>query len=218
MKRIVIFLLLFRIIDAYAQTDIRLGVHVDPVITWFGPKSSKIDKDGSRLGISGGLIFESYFRPHYAFVTGLSLSSIGGNLLYEDSVRILTGEGTRISVDAGSTIAYTLNYITIPLALKMKSNQIGYFTYFAQLGFMPQFNIGTKARSSIDELNKINVPKEINFFNLSYFFGGGVEYDIGGETALVAGIFYNNSFIDFLSNDSHEAVINFLTLRLGVIF
>jgi hypothetical protein len=217
-KRIIFLFLLIKIGQVYAQSDIRLGVHIDPIVTWFGTKSTKIDKDGSRLGVSGGLIFESYFRPNYAFVTGISITSLGGNLLYNDSVNILTGEGTRVMLDAGTSVAYVLNYLTIPVALKMKSNQIGYFKYFAQLGLMPQFNIGTKATSTDGGLEKVNVPKEINLVNLSYFFGGGVEYNIGGNTELVAGLFYNNSFTDFLSNNTHQAIINFLTLRLGVIF
>ena len=54
--------------------------------------------------------------------------------------------------------------------------------------------------------------------NMSYFFGGGVEYNIGGNTSLTAGIFYDNGFIDVLSNNDHKAVSNFITFRIGVLF
>jgi hypothetical protein len=217
-RKLILFLFILGSANAIAQRNIRLGVHLDPVVSWFTPKSKGIDKDGSRLGISGGLTVESYFRPNYAFYTGISISSLGGNLTYGDSVIIRTGDGTQVPVKAGSTVSYTINYITLPVVVKLKSNEIGYFTYFATLGLAPQVNIGTKAKSTGGQLNGETVPKEINMVNLSYFFGGGIEYNIGGQTALTAGIFYNNSFVDFLSNKKYEAVVNFLTIRLGVIF
>jgi hypothetical protein len=108
--------------------------------------------------------------------------------------------------------------MTIPLGLKLKTNEIGYFTYFAHLGLTHQINIGARASSSGNNLNKDNVPKEINLLNMSYFFGGGVEYNIGGNTSLMAGILFNNGFIDVLSNDDHKAVLNYLTIRVGVLF
>ena len=51
-------------------------------------------------------------------------------------------------------------------------------------------------------LDKDNVGKEIGLFNLSFFIGGGIDYDLGGTTALNLGIFYNNGFIDLLSNET----------------
>jgi hypothetical protein len=121
-------------------------------------------------------------------------------------------------IPAGSTVAYNLSYLTIPVGLKLKTNEIGYFTYFAELGFAQEINIGSRANSSGSDLNKTNVPKETNLLNMSYFFGGGVEYNIGGSTSLVAGIFYNNGFVDVLSNNHHKAVLSYLSFRAGVLF
>jgi hypothetical protein len=104
------------------------------------------------------------------------------------------------------------------VGLKLKTNEIGYFTYFAELGFAQEINIGSRANSSGSDLNKTNVPKETNLLNMSYFFGGGVEYNIGGSTSLVAGIFYNNGFVDVLSNNHHKAVLSYLSFRAGVLF
>jgi hypothetical protein len=96
--------------------------------------------------------------------------------------------------------------------------QIGYITYYAQLGFTPQFNIGSRATSTDDLLNKDNVSQEINLFNLSYFFGGGIEYNIGGQTSLITGIFFNNGFLDVFSSSKHKAVLNYFTFRIGMMF
>ena len=137
---------------------------------------------------------EYYFAPNYALVTGLNLTLLGGNLLFTDSVDISTGDGDHVIIPAGTTVAINANYISIPVALKLKSNEIGYFTYFAELGFTPQINIGSRASSDGNALDKDNVSKEINAFNVSFFFGGGIEYNIGGQTSLMGGIFFNNGF------------------------
>ena len=138
--------------------------------------------------------------------------------MYKDTVSISTGDNTSVGLRPGTTVAYNLSYISLPIGLKLKTNEIGYFTYFAELGFNQQINIGSRASSTGNGLNKDNVPKETNLLNMSYFFGGGVEYNIGGQTSLLAGVFFNNGFVDVLSNNKHKAVLNYLTFRIGVLF
>jgi hypothetical protein len=143
---------------------------------------------------------------------------MGGNVLYNDSVRISTGDRSSVWVPGGETVAYSLSYLSIPVGLKLKTNQIGYVTYFAELGFNQNINIGSRASSSGNGLNKDNVPKEVNLLNMSYFFGGGIEYNIGGNTSIVAGVLFHNGFVDVLSNNDHKAVMNYLAFRVGVLF
>jgi len=217
-KSSLLLLILFNASLVFAQSSLRLGVNLDPMASWLSAKTNRIDKDGTRPGISGGLMVEYYFHPNYGLVTGLNLGVQGGSLLYEDPVSISTGDNSSVALEAGSTVVYSLSYISIPVGLKLKTNEIGYFTYFAQLGFNQQINIGSRASSTGNGLNKDNVPKETNLLNMSYFFGGGAEYNVGGQTSLLAGIFFNNGFVDVLSNNDHKAVLNYLTIRVGVLF
>jgi hypothetical protein len=217
-KKLLIYLFIFNFSGAFGQSMLRLGISIDPIVSWFTVKSGSIEKDGARPGINGGLVIERYFHPNYGFVTGLSISSMGGNLLYRDSVTIHTGDQDYVKLKPGSSVSYNVSYITLPIAIKLKSNEIGYFTYFAQIGFLPQINIGSKARSTGSHLNKDSVPDEISLVNLSYFFGGGIEYNIGGHTSLMAGVFFNNGFADILSNNHQKAALNFLSLRIGMLF
>jgi hypothetical protein len=217
-KKTIIILFLANMSVIFAQSTIRLGAHFDPIVTWFSTKTTGVDKDGSRLGYNGGLIVEDYFSANYAFVTGLSITSLGGNLLYHDETSLTTGNSDHVELPAGTTVAYNLSYLTIPVALKLKSNEIGYFAYYAQLGFSPMINIGAKATATGSLLTKDNVSKEINLFNLSFLFGGGIEYNIGGQTFLNAGLFFNNGFVDVLSSSRHKSAINFLTFRVGMMF
>jgi hypothetical protein len=201
----------------FAQSPVRLGAHFDPVISWFSTKSNDISKDGGRLGFNAGLIAEYYFAPNYALSSGFNLTRLGGDLLYKVPVNISTDAGG-VLLPANTTVAYNVTYLTIPLALKLKSNEIGYFSYYAEMGFTPQVDIGSKASSTGGALNKDNVADELSLFNLSYFFGGGVEYNIGGQTSLTFGLMYNNGFVDVLSNADYKANFNSLTIRLGIMF
>jgi hypothetical protein len=217
-KKIFILMILVYSSSLFAQSKVKLGAHIDPVFSWFSPKTSQIEKDGARLGYNGGLIVEYYFAPNYALVSGLNLTQLGGNLMFKEEATLTTGEGHHVILPPQTSVAFNINYLTIPMALKLKSNEIGYFTYYAELGFSPQINIGSRATSTGGALNKDNVSNEISAFNLSYFFGGGIEYNIGGATSLVAGIFFNNGFTDVLSADAYKSALNFVNIRLGVMF
>jgi hypothetical protein len=217
-KIVLLFAVLMNLSVAFAQSDLRLGINLDMMASWLTPKSNHIDNDGARPGIGGGLVVEYYFHKNYGFVTGLNLTAMGGNVLYDDEVGIKTGNDESVLLEPGSTVSYRLNYLSIPVGLKLKTNEIGYFTYFAQLGLMQQINVGAKASSTHTLLNKDNVGEEINLFEMGYFFGGGLEYNVGGQTSLYAGVFYKNGFTDVLSTPDHKAVLNNLTLRVGVLF
>jgi hypothetical protein len=217
-KKIVVFLFIMNVSAAFAQSTLRLGAHMDPIVTWFSPKTSGIERDGSRLGYNGGLMVETYFRPNYAFVTGITLTSLGGNLLYNDSVTFKTGGGDEVLLPSNTTVAFNVSYLTLPVALKLKSNEVGNLTYYVQLGFSPQINIGSRATSTGGLLKKDNISEEINLFNLSYFFGGGIEHNMGGQTSLIAGILFSNGLVDILSSNRHKASLNYLTFRIGIMF
>lgn len=201
-----------------AQEELKLGVNIDLMASWLSPKTNLIDKDGTRPGIQGGLMAEYFFHPNYGLVTGLNIGIQGGSLQYENQESIKTGDNSVVQIIPGSTVAYSLSYLTLPVGLKLKTNEIGYLTYFAQLGFNQRINMGSRASSTGNALKKDNVSEEINLLNLSYYFGGGIEYGLGGQTTLVAGLFFNNGYVDVLSNNNHKAVLNHIIIRVGVLF
>jgi len=217
MKKICLFAALFISLNIAGQS-FRFGINFDPVMSWFSPDSKPIDKDGAKLGFNGGLIIETNFQKNYIFATGINLTYLGGNLLYDSSVVMKIKDGSPVTLQPGTTVEYTLQYISIPLSLKMKTNQIGYINYYGQLGLTPQVNIKARAKSEGGLLDKDNVIEEIGIFNLSYFIGGGIEYSLGGTTALNIGVFFNNGFIDLLENKDYKAAMNYFNLRVGVMF
>jgi hypothetical protein len=108
------------------------------------------------------------------------------------------------------------------LVLQFKTNEIGYMTYFMQVGIAPLINIGAIADAKHPnrsfEGNKIN--KEVRLFSLGYFISGGFEYNLGGSTSFLVGLSYFNGFMDVTSNEDvkDKTILNSVALNLGIKF
>jgi hypothetical protein len=217
MKKITSLSIFLFIISLSFGQGYKIGVVVDPQVTWISSESKTIVVNESTIvGINGGLSIDKYFQKNYALHTGLTIGTQGGKLRYIDRINFNI-DGKDISLPAGSVVDYRLNYITVPLALKLKTNQIGYFSYFAQLGFTNQFNIKAKASSDDNQLNKDLIKKEIKFYDLSYHFGAGIEYELSEATAFTFGVFYHNGFLD-LTKKTGSVYSKAIGLSLGIIF
>ena len=197
--------------------SLRFGVFANPVISWMKTDISKIEGDGTVIGVNFGLMADKYFAEHYAFSTGLSLHNMGGVLWYKDGKLLRTSEGID-TVQPGKRIRYNLQYIHVPFALKFKTNEIGYITYFAQLGLDPMVNVRTRATVKDQGISSVNASKEINPFYMAYHLSAGIEYKLLGNTAVVAGLTYMNGFTDVTDDTSQKAVMHNVELRIGVIF
>ena len=216
MKKIVVLFIIVQLpLFCYSQ-KLRLGVCLNPHVDWFAENSSKLSPAGGKVGIEGGLLLENYFAKNYALNSGIRLGIYGAKLQYNDSVYLKTDESEQL-ISPSTKVTYKLQYITVPIGLKLKTNQIGYMTYYAVLGFTPQINIGAKAYAR-NILDNAGVSKEIGLFNLGYHFGGGIEYGIGGNTSLIGGIVYNNGFVDILSRQEAKQSLNMLTIMIGIMF
>ena len=216
MKKIAFSAILIAIsVIGYSQST-RLGVCLNPHFAWFSENSDLMESNGTRIGIEGGLVIEHFFAKNYAFATGIHLGSFGGTMIYSDSIVFRTNDNEK-TVPPQLEVAYKLQYISVPIDLKLKTNQIGYMSYFARLGLNAQVNIGSKADAP-PALNNDAAGKEVGLFGLGYHFGGGLEYGVGGNTSVILGIDYNNGFLDILTKQKARQSLSYLTINAGVMF
>jgi hypothetical protein len=204
---------------------LRFGVHADPMINWFGSDNSFVENKGARPGFNFGVSVYRYFGPNYSFSTGINLISSGGRLVTDQKTNFYLSHGGSsniVSVDSGAAVVYKIQYLSIPLGLKLQTNQIGYYTFFTDLGLDPKVVVGGKADIPSIGIKSENAMEELRVFNMSYHIMAGVEYGIGGSTALVAGIGFDNNFLDITKDKSTQPTDKIshkmLSFRLGVIF
>lgn len=203
-----------------AQQRISLGIHADPLIGWFSSDNMAVMNDGGRPGLNFGLTFNKYFTPNYAFSTGINLITAGGNLVYSDTIEFMLGSST--TVLPGNPVIYHIKYLAVPLGLKLQSNQIGYVTFFTDLGIDPKFVMGGKAEIPTLGIDKADASNELGRFNLGYHVTAGIEYSLGGTTALVFGLGFDSNFVDITKENGDQPVDKILhkmlNFRLGINF
>lgn len=221
MKKIWFFVALFNltVLSTYSQ-NIRFAIFADPVISWIKTDVSSIESDGARPGINAGLMVDKFFAEHYAFTTGISIRSMGGFLNYTKGKNPFNSSSDIDSLRPGTSVKYKLQYLHIPLSIKLRTTEIGYFTYFAHLGLDPMINIKANADIESRNIKNANVSREIKNIYMGYHIGVGLEYKILGNTAFTTGLTYINGFTDVTDNNSsaEKAVMHSFELRLGIIF
>jgi hypothetical protein len=219
MQRILAILtFLGAILSLNAQTSrVKFNVEVDPQSAWFRSDEASVEPDGVIFQVHAGLNMDFYFAENYAFVLGFGINNLGGKLLYADSTEF-SSKGETLLVEPMQSVKLNLQYIDIPVGLKLKTEELGYATYFLQLGFNPMINLNAKASSEDASFDKVDVKESIITFYLGYHVGIGVEYKLGGSTALIGGLRWSSGFTDVTDNDRANLTLNALSLHLGVLF
>jgi hypothetical protein len=219
-----IFLLVSAPFNSYSQPKIGFGLHFDPVIGWFSSDINEVKNDGSRPGYNFGLTYYRYFSQNYAFSTGISLINAGGRLVSSDAtiMRLDNSKYSSVLVLPGESVVYKIKYLAFPVGLKLQTNQIGYITIFSDIGLDPKVVIGGKVDIPSLDISGEKAMNELRIFNLSFHITAGIEYSLGGSTALVFGLNFENNFFDITKDRGVQPVDrishNLLGFRLGVNF
>ncbi len=216
MKRLLWMLFVLISLSASGQ-GIRFTVIADPQLSWLSADASNVESNGNHLGINVGLSVDDFFAPNYALSTGITIGNTGGELKYSNPLPVSV-HGEKDTLPANTSLKYKLQYITVPLGLKLKTNEIGYTTFFAHLGLESGLNIKATGDANQGDLENENISDDIALFRLGYYIGGGVEYSLGGSSAIVAGLTYSNGFTDITKDSDNKATLSYLAIRLGVLF
>lgn len=222
-KILLILALIFFSVAAHSQ-NFKLGFQASPHITWMNSTNSTITNQELNLGIKYGLeadIFLAGF-PRYIINTGLFVANHSFAAHYVPEQPFFINDA---SFSTPVDIRYKLNYIEIPLDIKLKSDQFYRMTYYGQFGLTNLINISASATSNDstfkgDKINDGLHKRTIAPYYLCMIMGGGVEYDVGGNTALNFGIQYSNGLIDVtsISNLNEKTIFNSVRFVVGVMF
>lgn len=195
------------------------GVFGESQLTWLTSDTKAYKSDGATIGFNAGFALEKYFAERYAITTGASIASMGGNILFNnsgDTIKTLDGIYT---MSQGESAKIKGQYISVPLGLKFKTNEIGYTTFYAALGL--KANVAIKGYTWINEQNvdrEVLNRKHYNFAFISYFINAGIQYSLGGPSSIQAGLTFTNNLTNPLRDSYSVLNIGTTGIRVGLIF
>jgi len=226
----------------------RFGLRFTPQMTWFTTKDKNLSTTGSVFGYGFGLHVENRFSQTVGLVWGIGLDNEGGkySVQYDTANKYavrywLNGEGEFQEPSNGTSVSqlqksgnteYVLNerriktrYLTIPVILKMSTNEINGFKYSGMFGGEIGIRLGTQAEDTYHEVYTFDgagVPQkssmtsqaEINMsddtpiipMRLGMNLGLGAEYRLSGNTSILISANYFQSFINVLKTPSDYLV------------
>jgi len=193
-----------------AVRQVQLGFTLSPNLGWINKGDSRSDfaADGARPGVTYGVLTDFGFTNNYFFGTAFTLSSVNS-------------KAQRSAGSTNTTEEYKLQYIEIPLTLKLKSNSSDVGRFYGQFGLGTGINISAKkdVRSATTSANdeNINIRSDINTVRLALVTGAGAEWHTAPNIRMLTGLTWSNGFTNMF--DTGSTVRNsYLALNLGVYF
>jgi hypothetical protein len=212
-KLFFIILISIGFLTSHAQ-KLQLGLKLSPQFVWIKTDNPEImDNNGLGLGLSYGGIANYFFRDNYGLNFEICHNIIQFSTGYKDSSGNM------------QYVKWKQQYIEIPIAIKMQTNEMGVLKYFGKFGINPMIKASA-------QLNDVNNTTDINFFNANVLIGAGVIYAIGGTTEVFGGITYHNGimrmnnrkkeiFADHHLDDGIKNVQlkpSYISLDIGILF
>ena len=221
MKKILFTLLLFCLTgSAFAQwqngplgKDFKLGLTAHPTFGWLKPENGK--GEGTSLGFSYGLLGDFNFADNYSFSTGLTITTING----KSTEPLAAGNGDATLLPY--RLKYKLQYIEVPLTLKLRTSPVGDIIWYGQFGLSNDFNIGAKQDVSVTgraDVKDQNIKSATNFYRAGLILGAGGEFALDSHTSVAVGLTFNNGFTDISDDKSRSIRNHYVGLNLAVFF
>ena len=222
MKKIILSTMFFCALwTAVSAQEFRFGLTASPVFDWVRVDGELYENVGTKVGFQYGILFDQTIGSveRYAFSTGVLINYANVGVTSTDTAFDITAEWTARS-----------QYIEIPLSIRLRTNEINYFSYYGQFGLTPGFCIKSRGDLFINDVafvEDVNLRDTDNLtgaqyqlFNVSLTLGAGTEYSIAENTSIMAGVFFQNGFANILDDDvdDNNTTLKQLGIRIGVLF
>lgn len=223
MKKALFFAITIMITSSIFGQNFRLRFHADPTLSWARSSDGDIANAQAGMGVNYGIEADMFIKGNerYCLNTGILVSTQSFSMLYGENVNNfeLMGE----TVVPPIAFDYTLNNIQIPFDIKLRSDQFNRLAFYGQFGLSTYFNINASVNTSNDSfnLNGDKLTTVANVFNAAMLMGGGFEYDLGGNTALVLGFQYQNGLTDITEIkglEDEKTTVSSVKFVIGLMF
>ncbi|MBS1651017.1 MAG: hypothetical protein JSU07_03315 [Bacteroidetes bacterium] len=210
----------------------RLGLRIAPQPCWLSSGDKNTTPNGARFGFGFGLNLEYKFSKVVSLLFGAGADFEGGSVSFTNDPAnnyqvgyILDNGGNLISPPTSlSTLppqgskgynvisrTYKSTYVSVPVLLKLSTNEYSGFKYFGQMGLELAYRVKVMANdtykpttsNTMASQNDINFNKDAAFpIRLGFNAGIGSEYRIAGSTSLFVSFNYFLSFTNLMQGTS----------------
>ena len=202
---------------AFAQVEI--GLKLSPSLTSLrtdGPSASRFENGDTKLSLGGGLLVDYFFGENYAFSTGLFLTGRGGTFTYTDNGNEPSAPAP-VRFEVKRKIA--IQYLELPATVKLFTNEVspGTRVYF-QVGGALAVPVGTRVNGEkrfTDPVTneEIKASDHVLFIDANVLAGAGVEYQLGTNTTICAGLSYHRGLVNIDSYFDDERDIKDVAIK-----
>ena len=230
MKKSLLSFILLAFTCASQAQDFRLGLNFNPLFNFYTTTQTaddqqfSIDNDGANFGFGYGVFGEFMFADNYSFLVEIQHVVSSADYKYSG----IGPEGNSIR-DLNFSTNTDYQFVHLPLLLKLKSNEIGYSTYFAKVGVAPSFLVASRGEGNRYATNKegdhwrVDLRDEnmnTRLLNLFVVFGIGMEYSLGGNLSAVGGVSFHNGVtrLNNYNSDFYTLRNGFISIDLGIMF
>ena len=197
----------------------QFSVHTDPAVNWFYSDSHYVTNAGGQFGFRAGVEVTRSFVERVGFLLGASYDLRMANLLYADTaLQVDTKYVGSVLMPCGSVLKTKAQYIYIPIGIKMRAIQIGYWSVTSAVGVSCDVLVSHRVKLGEEGIKK---SLAIGFFTWGYpgyFFRVGAEYSLGGRSAIDMGVAYHGTFTAVAKPGIGNLYYHNLSFRIGFLF
>lgn len=227
-KTSIILILLLLSSSIYSQyKPVVFGFRGGGGVSWMRSDVEGYDNVGVRPMGSWGFMAQFFLMENYSVLTGFNVNYLNSKLRFPHAMDL---ESDTVPTAGILTRNYKLQYVEIPLILRMKANIDEHWKIFGNIGLGTSFNIRARADDLFEYqggeiASEKDISDEVKLMRQSFIIGGGVEYVFKESTSLLLDIRFNNGFVDILNGANvaypsldNKATISFIELNIGIIF
>ncbi len=200
--------------DRFGNYGFRLGLTAHPNFGFIKVENGK--GNGVSLGFAYGLIGDFHFAENYSFTTGLTITTINGKSTEVNPSIALSGNPAA----NGYELKYKMQYIEIPLTIKLKTVEMNGIRWFGQFGLSNDIRLSSRLDISYGSTavsDNIDGADYTNTYRGGMIIGGGGEFSVANHTSVVLGLTFNNGFTNLTAGDN-KVRNHYVGLNFGVFF
>lgn len=218
MKKISSIIVLLCIVSTqsiFAQFETRprlveVGFFGGPTIMWASPKTVGYENEGAKIGGVYGVSVDINLvqtLQNYYFYTGINARHIRTEFSFLDDY-VINANTTKDSAYVRSE--YNMAYLSIPVAIKLKTDPFGRFVIFGLVGMDNSICVSSKSKDNVEGTiyPKIDNYKKTLFLREALLVSVGFDFIIKDNTKASFSFAFNNGFTNVFRKSYVNTVKN----------